>query len=467
MAKKLSLFLLFLFLSTYYKRRNFRSFRKIEKNAKLISIPNFLPPGLQTFRLSLLVFFSFSPSESTKLSSIRKVLDGKVRNFSPTKISSFPVFHNKCIEKIFNSFSAESSETIFSTKQKKGNRKKKSKNACIDVCLPMETFCQEVEVLANCVYQAVEDWLDGFGLVHGCPWKGGGHESEWTMRQLHLLRQQEKSMATGPKLGLVTRSLDVQLHSDWQDTINPHRSCEIDWEYLATSTRTSVSRTCTGEDLVGANQDLGTKRRWSVLFEPRPRGCTSICHGNMWRAAGPGPGSAAPRALSCCSMKTSNSKSVREVPIKFAFDSLHRLERKIRSSAQLCLLYGVLTTLWHCVITDINWNVVSPFRPRHRSSLSCQATDQAVWSWCCGRCAYRINRTARRCQLDKSFWARKQVQNGKMCDAKVTLCGACWCNFQIVPCAMPQFFLMLSNPGNLVLKLINSVNWRFWHFISY
>ena len=142
--------------------------------------------------------------------------------------------------------------------------------------------------------------------------------------------------------------------------------------------------------------------------------------------------------------KTSNSVKVRLrgarciISIKFAFDSLHRLERKRRLSAQLCLLYGVLTTLWHCVITDNNWNVVSPFRPRHRSSLSCQATDQASWSWCCGRCAYRINRI-RRCQLDKSFWARKQVQNGKMCEAKFTLCGACWCNFQLVLCAMLLF----------------------------
>ena len=45
----------------------------------------------------LIVFSSFSSFpvfgqfESTKLSSIRKVLDGKVRNFSPTKISSFTV----------------------------------------------------------------------------------------------------------------------------------------------------------------------------------------------------------------------------------------------------------------------------------------------------------------------------------------------------------------------------------------
>ena len=57
-----------------------------------ISIPNFLPPGLQAFRSSLrLVSLVFGHSESTKLNSIRKVLDGKVRNFSPTKISSFTV----------------------------------------------------------------------------------------------------------------------------------------------------------------------------------------------------------------------------------------------------------------------------------------------------------------------------------------------------------------------------------------
>ena len=36
-------------------------------------------------------FPGFGQFESTKLSSIRKVLDGKVRNFSPTKISSFTV----------------------------------------------------------------------------------------------------------------------------------------------------------------------------------------------------------------------------------------------------------------------------------------------------------------------------------------------------------------------------------------
>ena len=45
----------------------------------------FLPPGLLALRLPLLVFISFCQFESTKLNSIRKVLDGKVRNFSPTK----------------------------------------------------------------------------------------------------------------------------------------------------------------------------------------------------------------------------------------------------------------------------------------------------------------------------------------------------------------------------------------------
>ena len=53
----------------------------IEKCTKLISIPNFLPPGLQAFRSSLLVFNFLGEFESTKLNSIRKVLDGKVRNF--------------------------------------------------------------------------------------------------------------------------------------------------------------------------------------------------------------------------------------------------------------------------------------------------------------------------------------------------------------------------------------------------
>ena len=68
---------------------HFRSFRRIEKCTKLISIPNFLPHGLQAFRSSLLVFTFFGLLESTKLNSVRKVFDGKVRNFLPTKISFF------------------------------------------------------------------------------------------------------------------------------------------------------------------------------------------------------------------------------------------------------------------------------------------------------------------------------------------------------------------------------------------
>ena len=68
----------------------FRSFRIIQKCTKIISIPKFLPHGLQAFRSSFLCPI-FGQFESTKLSSIRKVFDGKVRNFSPTKISSFTV----------------------------------------------------------------------------------------------------------------------------------------------------------------------------------------------------------------------------------------------------------------------------------------------------------------------------------------------------------------------------------------
>ena len=61
-----------------------------EKSTKLISTPKFLPPGLQAFRSSVLAFtLFFGQFESTKLNSIRKVFNGKVRNFSPTKISSF------------------------------------------------------------------------------------------------------------------------------------------------------------------------------------------------------------------------------------------------------------------------------------------------------------------------------------------------------------------------------------------
>ena len=38
-----------------------------ENSTKLISIPNFLPPGLQANRSSLLAFALFGHSESTKL----------------------------------------------------------------------------------------------------------------------------------------------------------------------------------------------------------------------------------------------------------------------------------------------------------------------------------------------------------------------------------------------------------------
>ena len=54
-------------------------------------MPNLLPPGLQTFRSSLLLFTLFGHAESTKLNSIRKGFDGKVQIFLPTKISSFTV----------------------------------------------------------------------------------------------------------------------------------------------------------------------------------------------------------------------------------------------------------------------------------------------------------------------------------------------------------------------------------------
>ena len=55
--------------------------------------------GLSIVFSSFPVFCQF---ESTKLSSIRKVLDGKVRNFSPTKISSFTVFWHGETEAIFS-----------------------------------------------------------------------------------------------------------------------------------------------------------------------------------------------------------------------------------------------------------------------------------------------------------------------------------------------------------------------------
>ena len=57
----------------------------------VFAISNFLSPGLQAFRLSLLVFTFFGQFESTKVNSVGKVLDGKVRNILPTEVSSFTV----------------------------------------------------------------------------------------------------------------------------------------------------------------------------------------------------------------------------------------------------------------------------------------------------------------------------------------------------------------------------------------
>ena len=60
---------------------------------------------MQPFRSPLLVFRGFAQFESTKLNSIRKVVNGKVRNFSPTKISSFtvmirqPIFIDGCVNR--------------------------------------------------------------------------------------------------------------------------------------------------------------------------------------------------------------------------------------------------------------------------------------------------------------------------------------------------------------------------------
>ena len=60
-----------------------RSFRMIEQSTKLISLPNFLPPCLQAFRLSLLVFHFFWLFWEYELNPTQKVLNGKVRNLLP------------------------------------------------------------------------------------------------------------------------------------------------------------------------------------------------------------------------------------------------------------------------------------------------------------------------------------------------------------------------------------------------
>ena len=54
-------------------------------------MPNFLPPALQAFHLSLLAFTFFGQFEGTKLNSVRKVpvLNGEVRKVSPRKIFFF------------------------------------------------------------------------------------------------------------------------------------------------------------------------------------------------------------------------------------------------------------------------------------------------------------------------------------------------------------------------------------------
>ena len=59
-------------------------------NWKMYEI-NFHTKFSSTWFASLLVFTFFGQFDSTKLNSIRKVLDGKVRNFLPTKMSSFTV----------------------------------------------------------------------------------------------------------------------------------------------------------------------------------------------------------------------------------------------------------------------------------------------------------------------------------------------------------------------------------------
>ena len=80
----------------YCKRRNFRwefnfvAFVQLKNVRNWFSIPNFLPPACRLSIVSSSLYF-FRCSVSTQLNSIQKVLDGKVRNVSPTKISSFTV----------------------------------------------------------------------------------------------------------------------------------------------------------------------------------------------------------------------------------------------------------------------------------------------------------------------------------------------------------------------------------------
>ena len=80
-------------------------------------------------------FSFFGQFDSTKLNSIRKVLDGKVRNFSPTKISSFTVikklnstergalFRHFCVSKVIATAHAHKSGVIFHFCQELSNKK--------------------------------------------------------------------------------------------------------------------------------------------------------------------------------------------------------------------------------------------------------------------------------------------------------------------------------------------------------
>ena len=70
--------------------------------------------------------FFFGGTESTKLNSIRKGLDGKVRNFSPTKISSFTVSHCPCFAHLYV-YSLVEEKLKGMRKGVKGNEKAKEK----------------------------------------------------------------------------------------------------------------------------------------------------------------------------------------------------------------------------------------------------------------------------------------------------------------------------------------------------
>ena len=69
---------------------------------------------MQVFRSPLLAFTFFSQFDSTKLNSIRKILEGKVQNFSTTKISSFTVNEYKKLPSKFWFFSDLSKQLMIS-----------------------------------------------------------------------------------------------------------------------------------------------------------------------------------------------------------------------------------------------------------------------------------------------------------------------------------------------------------------